>query len=585
NWVELAAKLAEDLRAKDLFLKDVKSAGVYLNFFVKYPDYSKKVLTSVKELGEGYGRPVIWEGKRIVVEYVSANPVHPLHIGSGRNAVLGDFIYRILKFSGAEVQRRYYVDDVGLQVAYLGYGYIKLGKPNPPAGMKPDHYYGLIYAATTTIIDILKLKKELDVKKSSGNNERVLELSRQIDELMSDLARIKEKIPEEIDALLNALSRVEDPESEVNELMRKYEAGDKDSEPVREVASKVVEGIRKTLESLGIEMDVWDWESDLIRSGMVDKVLREARESLHFTEHKGVPALQFEGLLKDPALRKKLRIPEGLDIPPLILVRKNGSTLYTTRDIAYTLKKFREFDADLVINVIAVEQTLPQAQLRLALHALGHAREAESLIHYKYEMVNLPGTSMSGRRGRYVTVDEVLEKMTTLVQELMKGKKSEAGDKALKIARSAFKYMMLSASPSKTLVFDLRKALDTNQLSGPYLQYTYARANSVLEKAGEVEWDTVDFSATSQGLRRRLIWLIGKFPSVMSKVASELHPEDLVHFLNEVADAFNAWYDKEPILKEGDRGVRALKLAITASVKTVLGTGMSVLGLDVLRRI
>ncbi len=584
DWTRVTSELAGRIR-KEGIISSVRGVGVYLNFFVNYGLYSNEVLRSVKQLEGSYGIPRTWSEKRVVVEYVSANPVHPLHIGSGRNAVLGDFISRIMELSGAKVQRRYYVNDVGLQVAYLGYGYMKLGKPNPPPGMKPDHYYGLIYAATTTIIDILKTKKELTSARENGDVVKVGELTKKLDEMMSDLARIKEKIPEEVDRLLNALTEVKEPEEEVMNLMRRYEAGDPDAYPIREVSSKVLEGLKETLEVLGVRIDVWDWESDLIREGLVNEVLEEAKGLRFFSLHKGVPALIFDELLKDQALKERLKIPPGLEVPPLILKRKNGSTLYTTRDIAYTLKKFREFDADLVVNVIAVEQTLPQAQLRLALHALGYAKEAESVMHYRYEMVNLPGASMSGRRGRYVTVDEVISKMKALVKEIMKGEGVSANDKALKIARSAFKYMMLSTSPSKTLVFDLRKALDREQLSGPYLQYTYARANSILHKAGKIKWDSVNFRASELGLRKRLIWLIGKFPSVMRKVSKDLQPEDLVHFLNSVAESFNRWYGEEPILRETDLGVRELKLAITFSVKNILGIGMKVLGLDILPRV
>jgi len=567
-------------------VREVRRAGPYVNFFIDFTRYGEMVFSSVRRLEGMYGVPKAEKPERIVVEYVSANPIHPLHVGSGRNAVLGDFIYRVLSAAGHTVQRRYYVDDVGLQVAYLAYGYRLLGRPKPPEGMKPDHYYGLIYAATVTVIDILNARKRLEATKSQGSESEEREIIAELDSLVADLQRIREKIPQEVDRLIDEVRRDEDPNASVAKILKDYESGVGDSELVREVTKGVMEGIKQTLEALGISMDAWDWESDLIREGLVDDVLRQARESPHFMVHKGVPALNFKKLLEREDVLKELKIPKGLEIPPLILVRSDGTTLYTTRDIAYTLKKFREFNADKVINVIAVEQTLSQAQLRLALYALGHRREAANTIHYAYEMVNLPGASMSGRRGRYVTIDELLSSMERIIEGVMAERGVANTEAVRKMARSAFKYMMLSTSPTKTLTFDMRRALDTKQLSGPYLQYTYARANSVLVKSGNgVDWGRINYSAIGSGRRRDLVWLIGKFPSVTEAVLDSLHPEDLVAYLIRVADTFNTWYDEEPILKEPDEGVKHLKLGITFSVKEVLEVGMRLLGLDILERI
>lgn len=583
KFQEVAASVEAGLRNVNVISK-VTRVGPYVDAFIDAEKYASKVLESLKELSENYGVPRVEEPQKIVVEYVSANPVHPLHIGSGRNAAIGDFIYRILSMAGHNVERRYYVDDMGLQVAYLAYGYLKLGRPNPPEGMKPDKYYGLIYAATATIVDLLEAKKKVEALKEKGGHE-YSDALRELDSLMGDLARIRERIPEEVDELIEEISKDEDPRASIATLMRNYEFGNEEAQVMREVSEKVMEGIKETLTRLGINMDVWDWESDLVREGLVRKVLEEARKSQYFTIHRGVPALDFKELLKDKDLRRRLRIPEGLEIPPLILVRSDGTTLYTTRDIAYTLKKFREAQAKKVYNVIAIEQTLPQAQLRLALYALGHKFEAENTIHYSYEMVNLVGASMAGRRGRYVAVDDLLDQMKERILDIMSERGSRSEDIAEKMARSAFRYMMLSTSPNKTLVFDVSKALNIRQASGPYIQYTYARAKAVLTKAGGVPWNKLEFKGAGKGLRRELIWLLGKFPHVMKEVLESLRPEDLVAYMNKVADTFNTWYGAEPIAKEVDEGLRALKLAITYGVSVVLANSMKALGMDVLERV
>jgi arginyl-tRNA synthetase len=581
---DLVNLLTSSLEKLDLVEKVVVVGG-YLNIFVDYAVFSAQVLTTITSYGDKYGVVDGHVRKRVVVEYVSANPVHPLHLGSGRNAVLGDFLYRLNKFVGNEVQRRYYVNDVGLQAAFLAYGYSKLGFPEIPPGMKPDHYLGLIYAATTTIIDILKLRKSLKEAEAAGDFSRANELRGEIDSLMGDLAKLAEVIPNEVNALSEKIAGEEDPELEVLRILRGYERGEPEYLFVRKVCSKVIEGIRETLEKMNVGIDVWDWESDLVWEGRVSEILEKASSSGYFRLHKGAPALFFDELLSTE-LRRRLRIPEALEVPPLILKRSDGTTLYTTRDIAYTLKKFEEFSADEVINVIAIEQTLSQAQLRLALYVLGYEKEAENLIHYSYEMVNLPGASMSGRRGRYVTVDELLERLSEMVKNLMRERGSEVSDEqALKIARSAIKYMILSVSPSKTLTIDLRKILDLKQNSGPYIQYTYVRARSVLEKAESHQLNAIDYGKAGKEPVRTLILELSKFPEVVSEVAVSKQPEDLIAYANNLATIFNKFYETEPILREPDEGFRALKIAVTHGVSVVLRNFMEICGMDVLERI
>ena len=573
------------------FIKSCEKVGAYINMRIDEVVYGKLIASLLRSIGDNYGFVKVEKPLRIVVEFVSANPIHPLHVGSGRNAALGNFIANILEAVGHTVERRYYIDDVGLQVAHLAYGYKLLGRPKPPKDMKIDHFLGLIYSATSILLEIRELKEKAERVKAEGNYEEYSKIMAEISRLIADLQSLRSRgdyVSKLIDKLIDEVMKRKDPKAEVNEIMRRYELGDEEvSKLVREVTSLVMEGIKETLKLIRVRIDAWDWESDLIREGLVKKILDQAVRSPYFTTHKGVPALNFEELVRNDTIRDKLRIPKGLEVPPLILARSDGTTLYTTRDIAYTIKKFREFNADKVINVIAIEQTLAQAQLRLALYALGFKKEAENLVHYAYEMVNLPGASMSSRRGRYVAIDDLIHNLKLRVISLMRKRGSEVSEEvALRIARSAFKYMMLATSPSKVITFDVEKALDINRNSAPYIQYTYARARSILNKYGKpIDWNNIDYNSLSIGLRRKLLMLIGRFPSVMEYIANELHPEDLITYLNEVADTFNSWYDSESVLGEKDPAVRNAKLMLTYGVMTVLGNGMRVLGLDVLPRV
>ncbi|MEM2158333.1 MAG: arginine--tRNA ligase [Sulfolobales archaeon] len=497
------SNIVKGLRLCDLFSRSDLVNG-YLNVFINEVNYAKILADIIRKNNERYGFVQDDRRLKVIVEFVSANPVHPLHIGSGRNAVLGDFLSRIFEVRGHEVQRRYYVNDLGRQVAVLVYGYVMLGKPEIPNNVKPDEWLGFIYAVTNTIIDIIELRKELPKFDGIDGDTRVVK-QRELDELMGVLSELRSRDEALVDKLLDSISSDVDPVKSVEDLMMRYERGDPEVKEVfRYVAGMVLSGINSTLSRLSIHFDKWDWESDLVFSGMVREVLELARRSNYFTLHKDAPALDFSDLQMDQSIKALLRLPRSVEVPPLILMRSDGTTLYVTKDIAYSVMKFRDFNADLVINVVGNEQTLAQAQLRLALYALGFKDEASKLLHYSYELVTLPGIKMSGRRGRYVSVDQVLDGLEVKVEDIMKSRGIGAEERVKKaMAVGAFKYMMLSSSPTKVINFDPEVALNLSRNSAPYLQYTYARASSILRKYGKsLEWDLINFKSASNPIRR-----------------------------------------------------------------------------------
>lgn len=298
--------------------------------------------------------------------------------------------------------------------------------------------------------------------------------------------------------------------------------------------------------------------------------------------YKGVPAIDLQNSL-DSDVRERLRIPKGLEIPPLVLTRSDGTTLYTVRDIAYSLYKFNQFNADIVINVIAEEQYIPQIQLRGALHLLGYSNLAENLVHYSYGMVNIQGFRLSGRLGRILTIDEIYERLLDIVKMKLK-EKGGVMDNADEIANAALRYAILSVSANKPLSFDLNRIVNFEQNSGPYLQYTYARAFNILQKSTDtLSIDKVDFTDIIDEKRKILVHIV-KFPEVFKKSVDEMRLEDLVSFLRELADTFNSWYDKERVLQENNLGRRIARLYLVKGVATVLKNGLKVLGIKVLSR-
>ncbi len=570
----LNVKRPQSIEVKSKFVKSSNLAGPFLNLRLDETQLFRELFSS---LPQDFGIEKVETPKRIVIEHTSANPIHPLHIGHLRNSILGDALVRLMRARGHEVISRFYVNDSGRQVAILIYGLSKLGYPEPPLGVKKDLWAGTVYAMTNVILEIRTLSDQLKVTKDSEYRE----LLTKRDEMVGLASNIRSRNQEYFDKLAEAIRDDPDPEGKIAEIIRKYEGGDEETRNiVRRYVNHVLDGFRESLNKLGISFDLFDYESDLVWSGEVKAVLRSALSSQARIEYKGTEALDLNKYM-DEEIRKELRIPEGLDIPPLVLTRSDGTTLYTVRDIAYTIRKFLSSKADQVINVIAEQQTVPQIQLRAALYLLGYLDMAKNLIHYSYSMVTLPGMRMSGRLGQYVSLDELYEGVREAVESKTKDRGSQVN--IGEIVNSAIRYALLSVSADKPITFNVSKVTNFEQNSGPYLQYTYVRAYNILSKySGEINLD-VDYNDLT-GDKRRILISLAKFPETFKISADSLEPEVLVSYLRYLADMFNAWYDKERVIQEPDEKKRMTRLNLVKGVETVMRNGLHVLGISSLTK-
>ncbi|QIW24173.1 arginine--tRNA ligase [Sulfolobus sp. S-194] len=564
-----------DFPSSGKLIREIKKSGIYINGVINESELFKLIFTNFTE---DYGIEKIQKPQRIVVEHTSANPIHPLHVGHLRNAILGDAIARMLKARGHEVNIRFYVNDAGRQVAILALGYLLLGEPNPPRDEKIDQWIGAIYAITNILIEINQLKKEL----SSSNEEEYRQKISKLDELVSLAGKHREKYPEIFDKLADEISKIENIEEKIQNIIKNYErhSDEKIVNVIRKLVNWTLEGFKGSLKILDIHFDNFDYESDLLWSKRVDEIVKLALSSKNIKEHKGTIALSLD---LDPETRKRLNIPLGLELPPLVLVRSDGTTLYTTRDIAYSLYKFEVFSANKVINVIAEQQSVPQMQLRASLYLLGFKDIAENLIHYSYGMVNLQGMRMSGRLGRYVSLDEIINEVKEVAESKIKEKRGDLNNLP-DIVNSAIRYAILSVSANKPVSFNIKNIVDFDQNSGPYLQYTYARAYNILVKNEEkIDINKVDFSDIVDD-KRRLLLSIAKFPEIATKAVDELRPEDLLGFMKSMADIFNRWYNFERVLQEPNEGKRMLRLFIVKGIERVLYNGLNIVGIKPLKR-
>ena len=382
---------------------------------------------------------------------------------------------------------------------------------------------------------------------------------------------------------MDEINKDADPEQQVAKLIQNYEAGEKtEKQLLREVCELCLSGFRDTLASVEISMDCWDWESDLIWRGDVQNAISNLKKTPFVFEENGVLEFDAEKVADDLDLKAKLGISKDHEITPLTLARADGTSLYTTRDIAYHLWKFTQ--AERVVNVIGMEQTLPQLQLKLALSALGHPDYIPKLTHFAYSLVRLPGYRMSSRRGRYITLDEVMEgaaeraysevsRRSPFLSEEEKRKISEF------VGKGAVKYALIAVDPTKHVVFTWDRVLDFEKNSAPYIQYSHARACSILRKAS-LKTENADYALLTDSLEKDIMLTLARFPEIFVDSANNLKPNAIADYVNSLADKFNKFYTKLPVIKAESEQLAAARLALVDAVRIVLRNCLMLLGIE-----
>ena len=493
--------------------------------------------------------------------------------------MLGDALARILQYRGHEVSRHYYIDDVGRQSSVVAYGYAKLGRPKPTE--KADLFVGKIYTVTSCIVEINRLKKARELAIAVHSADDLVKANKEIDEWMSIAAELKEKYPVLFEALTAKIGEDENPEEEINRLNRAYEDGEPNAKQlIREVSDLCLEGFRETMKRVGVTYDSWDWESDFVWSTQVNEVLAKLKASPFVHSEKGVLEFDAEKVVQVLGLKAKLGLSENNEVPPLTLGRADGTTLYTTRDIAYTLWKFKQ--AQKVINVIGMEQSLAQLQLKIALYAMGYSEYAENLVHFAYNLVTLPGYKMSSRRGHYITFDDVLtEAVQRAYEEVSKRSPMLSEEEKRKIADfvglGAVRYALVDVDSSKPVVFTWERVLNFETNSAPYVQYTHARACSILRKAAR-EPEKPAFELLTEKLERELILNLAGFPDMFIEATEYLKPNMIADYTNALADKFNTFYNAYPVIKADSQELSDARIALTQAIKIVMHNALNLIG-------
>ncbi len=504
---EIAEEIVAGLEPRD-YVGCIEVVNGYINFFVS-EEFLEDTINLILDEDSDYGSPKI-KGE-VLIEHTSANPDGPLHIGHIRNSIIGDTLTRIMKKAGLNVRTQYYVNDMGRQIAITALGYKRFGIDRTK---KPDHAIVEAY---------IKMNKEI------------------------------EENPE--------------LEKEVEDLMIRYERGDEEAIRLfKEVVELALEGIKETLRKLNVQHDEFVWESEFVRNGYVDRILK-------MLDEKGL--LKKDGAwiidLSDLGYEKEV-----------VVRRENGTTLYVTRDLAYHLWKNENFER--FINVLGADHKLVGRQLQDILRLLG-LKPPEIVF---FEFVSLPEGSMSTRKGKFISADELIEKVYEEAKKIVEGREELKEEEKEHIARAvaigALRFDFVKIAPEKPMVFDWRKALDFERQTASYIQYSHARCCSILRKAVESGMPDLDFKGDlCTPLERKLVVLLSKFSYVVLRVVNELKPNVFADYLLKVANAFNDFYMDHPVLK-AESELRMHRLAIVDATRIVLRNGLELLGIEPLER-
>lgn len=477
-----------------------------------------------------------------MIEYSSPNTNKPLHLGHIRNNLLGFALSEVLKANGYRVVKTNIVNDRGIHICKSMLAWKKWGNGETPesSGKKGDHLVGDYY-----VLFDKHYKAELSDLKSKGLSDKEAEAN----------------------SVLMA---------EARQMLRNWEAGDTETVALWEMMNSwVYAGFDETYKKLGVDFDKIYYESDTYLVGK-DVVIDGLRKGIFDRKDDGSVWADLTG--------------NGLDRK--LLLRADGTSVYMTQDIGTAKLRFDDYPIDKMIYVVGNEQNYHFQVLSLLLDKLGF-RFGKDLVHFSYGMVELPEGEgkMKSREGTVVDADDLMEKMISTAKETSNelGKLEECSDdEADNIARivglGALKYFIIKVDPKKNMTFNPKESIDFNGNTGPFIQYTYARIQSVLRKAEDMGLSVSDILRGGLNLsvkEENLVQLVGEYAGVVKQAGDEFNPALIANYIYDLAKEFNQFYHDFSILKENDAELKLFRLILSFNVGKIIKSGMSLLGIDV----
>ncbi|WP_379969493.1 arginine--tRNA ligase [Epilithonimonas sp. UC225_85] len=475
----------------------------------------------------------------VMVEYSSPNTNKPLHLGHVRNNLLGYSVAEILKADGYNVIKSQIINDRGIHICKSMLAWEKFGNGETPesTGLKGDKLVGNYY------VEFDKLyKSEIKAMVADGINEETA----------------KKQAPSIIEA---------------QEMLLKWENNDPEVRKLWAMMNEwVYAGFNETYSRLGVNFDQVQYESntyilgkDLIQKGLQDGILYKKEDGSVWCD------------LTDEGLDQKL------------LLRSDGTSVYMTQDLGTAVQRFEENDLQKLIYTVGNEQDYHFQVLFKILKKLGY-EWADQLYHLSYGMVELPEGKMKSREGTVVDADELVEEMISTAKEKSEelGKLETLSDEDKvksyeTVGLGALKYFILKVDPRKKMLFNPAESIDFNGNTGPFIQYTYARIQSLLAKAeysGKGNFGTY----VPNENEKEVIMLLAEFKDVVSKAAESLSPALVANYIYELVKSYNSFYQNNPIVKQEDLDAKQFRLQVSDLVGKTIKKALSMLGINVVNR-
>jgi arginyl-tRNA synthetase len=531
-----ATELGEWLVANEAAVEKFNVVKGFLNISIK-SDFWIDVLNDVANADDFGIKPVTDESQLVMVEYSSPNTNKPLHLGHVRNNLLGYSLSLILKANGYKVVKTNIVNDRGIHICKSMLAWQKWGDGITPekAGKKGDHLIGDFYVEFDK-----HYKAELKALKESG-------LSDEEAEKQSTLMQ------------------------EAREMLRKWEQNDPEIRGLWKTMNEwVYAGFDDTYKRMGVDFDKIYYESDTYLEGK-DLVLGGIEKGIMYRK-------------EDNSVWADLTA-DGLDHK--LLLRGDGTSVYMTQDIGTAKLRYQDYPIDKMVYVVGNEQNYHFQVLALLLDKLGF-KWGKDLVHFSYGMVELPHGKMKSREGTVVDADDLMDEMINSAAEASAERmKDIPADEAAEIARviglGALKYFLLKVDPRKNMMFNPQESIDFNGNTGPFIQYTYARIQSVLRRAQE-QAVALTVKPVPSEKEVTLIQKIADFPSVVEDAGRNYSPAVIANYCYDLAKEYNQFYHDYPILKEEDENVRAMRLLLSSVTARTLKSAVALLGIEMPNR-
>lgn len=535
------AKKSPDVLGNELG-EELKKQGAIENFnvvkgFLNLSINNEAFVQNFKEIKSQFD---VKENKNqtVMVEYSSPNTNKPLHLGHIRNNLLGFSVAQILKEAGYNVVKTQIINDRGIHICKSMLAWEKFGNGETPetSGLKGDKLVGNYYVEFDK-----NYKAQISELKEQGLDEETA----------------KKQAP----IILEAQKMLLDWEQENKQVRDLWE----------KMNSWVYAGFNKTYKRLGVDFDQVQYESntyilgkDIIEEGLAKGVFFKKEDNSVWID------------LTEDGLDQKL------------VLRGDGTSVYMTQDLGTAVERFKQNDIQKLIYTVGNEQDYHFQVLFLILKKLGFDW-ANQLYHLSYGMVELPEGKMKSREGTVVDADDLMQEMYLTAKEKseelgkLEGLTSEEKEKSYEIVGlGALKYFMLKVDPKKKMLFNPAESIDFNGNTGPFIQYTYARIQSLLNRANFVEADFGSYQPNAS--EKELIMQLSNFKDVVEKAAETLSPAQVANYVYDLVKTYNSFYQNNPVMTLEDENAKQFKLQISDLTAKTIKKALNLLGIGVVNR-